>query len=277
MSRASTMLRFLVDPSTVMRLAGTPPDPWQTDFLRRAADARNDCNDGPFRGLLLTARQAGKSTTIAALAVWWALVKMRALGSSASVLIVSPTLRQSCEIILKCRHVVQAMGVKLVRDAATFLVLPNGGRIVALAGSGHIRGMTGSLVVVDEAAFLSPTVMTASVLPMLSSIPGGGTLVCASTPAGCQGFFWDWFERGGAEYSRWKVPYTQVPRLTEENVRQLKAAMPASVWAAEMLCEFRESGNGIWLPTLVDCAFVDQAEVPIELPDIPTIDWGAAA
>lgn len=266
MQRAASLLRLALDPAAVMLAAGRTPDEWQADFLRKAADGNG------FRGLLLTSRQAGKSTTVASLAVWWALVRPRY-----DVLVIAPTLWQASEIIVKAREVAHALGLRLLRDAAKSLTLPTGGRIIALAGKGQVRGMTGGLVIVDEGAWLPDQVMTATVLPMLAAVPGGGALVAASTPAGCQGWFWDWFENGGAPYDRWKVPYTEVPRITPEYAEQYKAAVPRAVWAAEMLCDFTESGNGVWLPSLVDAAFVDAADVPLDLPDIPAIDWSAAA
>lgn len=266
MNRAASLLRMVVDPATVMTAAGHAPDPWQADFLRQAADGSG------FRGLLLTARQAGKSTTVAALAVWWALVRPRY-----DVLVIAPTLWQACEIVVKARDVARGLGLRLVRDAAKSLTLPTGGRIIALAGKGQVRGMTGGLVIVDEGAWLPDQVMTSVVMPMLAAVPGGGALVAASTPAGQQGWFYEWFEQGGDSYARWRVPYDQVPRITAEYAEQYRAAVPRQVWAAEMLCSFEESGGGVWLPQLVDAAFTPAADMPLALPDIPAIDWTAAA
>lgn len=266
MRRAASLLRLVLDPAAVMHAAGTPPDPWQADFLRTAADGHG------FRGLLLTSRQAGKSTTVASLAVWWALVRPRY-----DVLVVAPTLWQASEIIVKARAVAHALGLRLVRDAAKSIVLPTGGRIIALAGRGQVRGMTGGLVIVDEGAWLPDQVMTATVLPMLAAVPGGGALVAASTPAGQRGWFYEWYELGGDAYARWRVPYTDVPRITEEYAEQYRAAVPRQVWAAEMLCSFEESGGGVWLPQLVDQAFVAADTVPVALPTVPEIDWSTAA
>lgn len=266
MKRAASLLRLALDPAAVMAGTGRPPDPWQTEFLRAAADGNG------FRGLLLTSRQAGKSTTIAALCVWWALVRPRH-----DVVVIAPTLWQASEIIVKARDVAVGLGLRLVRDAAKTIVLANGGRIMALAGRGQVRGPTAGLVVVDEGAWLPDQVMTSVVMPMLAAVPGGGALVAASTPAGQQGWFHDWYELGGDNYARWKVPYTEVPRITEAYAEQYRAAVPRQVWAAEMLCSFEESGGGIWLPQLVDAAFVDADTVPVDLPVIPDIDWSTAA
>jgi len=62
------MWRIAVDPAYVMQCAGTPPDPWQTELLRKAPTPG-------MRGLVVSSRQAGKSTSFSSLAVWWAMVK----------------------------------------------------------------------------------------------------------------------------------------------------------------------------------------------------------
>src|SRR5262245_44691913 len=72
--------------AATMRLAGLPPDPWQPTLLRSAGD----------RQLVLTTRQAGKSQTVAALALNKALLIPRAL-----VLLLSPSERQSGELAQK--------------------------------------------------------------------------------------------------------------------------------------------------------------------------------
>src|SRR5262245_6097749 len=68
------------DPVRILCRAGLTPDPWQADTLRSAA----------ARVLLLCARQAGKSTVAAGLALREALLTPGSL-----VLLLSPTLRQS--------------------------------------------------------------------------------------------------------------------------------------------------------------------------------------
>src|SRR5262245_7986477 len=67
-------------PDRLMALSGLQPDSWQAELLR--TDAK--------RLLLLCSRQAGKSTTAAALALRVAL-----LEPHAPILILSPTVRQS--------------------------------------------------------------------------------------------------------------------------------------------------------------------------------------
>ena len=64
------------DPDRLMAISGMPPDPWQSELLRTDAG----------RVLLLCSRQAGKSTTAAALALRVALME-----PNSPILILSPT------------------------------------------------------------------------------------------------------------------------------------------------------------------------------------------
>src|SRR5262249_21133074 len=139
------------------------------------------------RLLLLTCRQAGKSTATAALALHTALFQPGAL-----VLLVSPSLRQSGELFRKVAGFYHALGRPLgaVEDSQTTLALAHGARVVSLPGTAAtIRGYSAPrLVVVDEAA-LGPDGLFAALLPMLAV--GGGRLLCLTTPAGMRGFFYE--------------------------------------------------------------------------------------
>lgn len=258
------MMRLAIDPAYVMECAGTPPDPWQTDLLRKAPRPG-------MRGLVVSSRQAGKSTSLSSLAVWWALARPKY-----DCLVIAPTLRQAVELVYKCRYVVDQLGLKLASDSATKLILgATGGRIIALAATGHIRGMTAGMCIIDEGAWVPTPVMQGSVLPMLAAVPGGGCLVSATTPAGQRGWFYEWYENGGENYDRWMVPYTEVKRITPEYAAQYKASVSRQVWAAEMLCSFEESGGGLWNPDLIDSMFRD--EMPFQAPSLPAAPWASAA
>jgi hypothetical protein len=70
-------LAMALDPALLMRRVGLEPDPWQAALLRSNAQ----------QALLLTTRQAGKSTTTGYLALHTALYAPGAL-----VLLLSPSL-----------------------------------------------------------------------------------------------------------------------------------------------------------------------------------------
>ncbi len=90
----ATDLAVALDPSRLMLTAGMTADPWQAKLLRSTAQ----------RHLLLCTRQASKSTTTAALALYEALY-----NSPALVLLLSPSLRQSQELFKKVLSYYRAM------------------------------------------------------------------------------------------------------------------------------------------------------------------------
>jgi len=85
-NRATTLDGLWAHPERLMTAIGMTPDPWQTDLLRSFSD----------RVLVLTARQCGKSQTIAAIALHTALLQPKSL-----ILLLSPSERQSGELALK--------------------------------------------------------------------------------------------------------------------------------------------------------------------------------
>ncbi|MGW2419011.1 terminase large subunit domain-containing protein [Streptomyces sp. NPDC001709] len=256
------LLRWLIDPAAMMRDSGAEPDPYQCEVLRETPQPG-------FRGLLLSCRQAGKSTVLASLALWWALFRPRY-----DCLILSPTQRQASEIIQKIRVLCQVLGVPLSADAATKVVVAgSGGRVIALAASGSIRGMTGGLILVDEGAFVPDSAIQAGVLPMLSAVPGGGSFLSATTPFGPRGWFHAWWVSDSDRYRRWKVDWTTVPRITQEYHDEYKARVPRFVYASELLVEFAESGGGIYAPELIEAMFVKREEFPFFMPKPAPAPW----
>src|SRR5215467_6819249 len=93
--RETPLDRLWVDPGRLFRAAGMEPDPWQLGLLRSAA----------ARLLVLCTRQAGKSETAAALALHTALLQPEAL-----VLLLSPSERQSGELVAKVFRLYDAAG-----------------------------------------------------------------------------------------------------------------------------------------------------------------------
>src|SRR5262249_52968811 len=157
----------------IFEAGGRKADPWQKDLLRS--------NDN--RILLMCSRQAGKSTTVAALAMHTALFVPGSL-----ILILSKAQRQAFEIFRKVKEVYQACGrpIEAVNESHSELALANGSRIIALPGKEEtIRGYCGvTLLIIDEASRV-PDDLYRSVRPMLAV--SRGRLVALTTPFGQRG------------------------------------------------------------------------------------------
>src|SRR4051794_18386278 len=185
-------LATALDPAILMEELGLEPDPWQRAILREQHP----------RVLMLCARQLGKSTATAILALHTALYQPGAL-----VLLLSPSQRQSGELFRKVCGSYGDLGapVPAEQETATTLALDNGSRIVSLPGSpATIRGFSApALVVVDEAA-MAPDELFVAVSPMLAASPGG-RLVLLTTPMGKRGYFHEQWSEGGDAWHRVKV------------------------------------------------------------------------
>ena len=141
MSLAGVLLDA-ADASRLMSKSGFVPDHWQ----------RQLCLDAPARALLLIARQMGKSTVLAALAIHTAVYK-----AGAVIGVIAPTLRQSALLLRRIKTYLKHVGVRAVNNAATSLELANGSRIEAWPGnnpdSGSAQERTIHPVSVEEAIY----------------------------------------------------------------------------------------------------------------------------
>lgn len=221
-----------LDPVAMMRAAGIDPDPWQADLLRSEALAV----------LMLCSRQAGKSTTAAAMALHEALYKPPAL-----VLLLSPSLRQSQELFKAVSDLYLELGrpVEAEQSSALRLGLANGSRIVSLPGKERtVRGFSGvGLLVIDEAARVSDDLYY-SVRPMLAV--SGGRLVALSTPWGKRGFFHQEYTEGGPGWKRIKITAHDCPRISPEFLESERAALGEWWYRQEYLCEFVETTDQVF-------------------------------
>jgi len=227
----ATDLAIALDPARVMLAAGLEPDPWQAALLRSTATQH----------LLLCTRQAGKSTTTAALAVWEALYHAPAL-----ILLLSPSLRQSSELFKKVMEFHRALphSVPVKEESALRLELVNGSRIIALPGSeATIRGYSGvRLLVVDEAARIDDALYY-SVRPMLAV--SAGRLVMLTTPFGKRGAFFEAWQSGD-QWERVKVTAYDCPRIAPAFLAEERAAVGDWWFNQEYLCEFTETTDQVF-------------------------------
>lgn len=222
------------------------PDPWQAELLLSAAP----------RLLLLCTRQAGKSTSTAAVALLTAFVEAPAL-----ILLLSPTQRQSGELFRdKVLRLYNAMGrpVPAARETALTLELANGSRIISLPENEEgVRGFSGvSLLVIDEASRVSDDLYRA-VRPMLSV--SGGRLAALSTPFGKRGWFFDEWS-GGNDWHRFKVTAHQCPRITPAFLAEERKALGDRWFRQEYECSFEESIDAVFGYTDVQAALTDEVQ-----------------
>ena len=220
------------DAITLARRAGITPDPWQQQVLRSSAKQL----------LLLCSRQSGKSTVTALLALHTALYT-----PGAPILLLSPTERQSVELLRKVREAYDALAnpCPLVFESVLRMEFANGSRVIALPGAEkNIRGYSGAkLLVIDEAARVSDDLVY-SVRPMLAV--SAGRLVMLSTPWGKRGEFFRAYTEGGLGYERVKVTAEQCPRIPPAFLAEERRSMPDMYFRSEYLCEFTDTLDSVF-------------------------------
>jgi hypothetical protein len=233
------------EPDRLMSISGTPPDTWQSELLR--ADAN--------RMLLLCSRQAGKSTTAAALALHVAL-----LQPGSPILILSPSDRQSGELFRKILNGYRALRRPVPATVETLhqLQLANGSRILSLPGTEKtVRGFSGvALLIIDEAARVDDALYR-SVRPMLAV--SKGRLIALSTPFGRRGWFHDaWHSR--EPWQRLRITADDCPRITAEFLAEERQALGERWYRQEYLCSFEDVIDAVFREEDIQAAICDDIQ-----------------
>jgi hypothetical protein len=209
---------------------GIEPDAQQSRVLQTSVT----------RGILNCTRQWGKSTIAAAKAVYHAVHNAESL-----TIVVSPTGRQSAELVRKAEQFTRRLGIKVKGDGNNeiSILYPNGSRIVGLPGNeGTIRGFSAvSLLLVDEASRVSDDLYKA-IRPMLAV--SGGALWLLSTPYGQRGFFYEAWRKG--DWERIRVPATECPRIKKEFLDEELATMGDQWFNQEYLCGFNQAEGALF-------------------------------
>jgi hypothetical protein len=245
-ARSPVLDRIRRDPAQILALGGKPPDPWQATLLRSPQK----------RLLLLNARQTGKSTTAAAIALRTALLKPQAL-----VLLLAPTQRQAAELHnAKVMALYGALGrpIPAVQESAVRIELANRSRIIALPGDERsVRCFSGvDLLVIDEASRTEDGLYL-SVRPMLAT--SGGTLVALSTPFGRRGWFHrEWTE--GEGWHRVSISAHDCPRISPEFLEEERRSMGRRWFAQEYLNSFESAVDAVFAYEDIQAALTSQAE-----------------
>ncbi len=223
-------LAAALDPVTHAAGSGFVAEGWQEGLLRTRAR----------RVLVACARQVGKSTTTARKAVHVAVYEPGAL-----VLIISPSQRQSDELLLRVKAIYRGLGYdKPVKANDGELVLANDSRVVSLPGTeGTSRGFAGArLLVLDEAARISDDVF-ASVLPMVAT---GGQVFALSTPWGRRGWFWELYEDETNGWERHRITVHESGQWSPQRVDEVRASVGSFVWAADYEAQFGDSQSAVF-------------------------------
>jgi len=229
----ATDLGAALDPVLLARRMGIEPDSWQARVLR-----------SPSAQIILNcSRQVGKSTVTGVLAGHTALYT-----PGAPILLLSPTERQSIELLRKVKDTLRQLGTattEVEKDNALSLEFANGSRILALPGKeGMIRGFSGvKLLIIDEASRV-PDALYQAVRPMVAV--SGGRIVLLSTPFGKRGFFHHEWTEGGADWERVAVTGYDCPRIDRTWLDKERATIGDWWFRQEYLGEFVDTVDQVF-------------------------------
>ena len=221
-------LRSALDPAVLFKRAfGFEPLDWQVSYLRETRPT-----------VVLKGRQTGASTAAAALAIHEAVY-----GHATNTVIVSPSLKQSAEILGKARTGLRNLGIRLVRDSASKVALPGGARILSLPGTARsVRGWTAQLLVLDEAAYIEAETWTAA----RALVATGGRLVVQSTPAVETGDFYELATGDDPAWARYTVRSDEVPTISAEFLESERRTMSPDAYASEYEGVFGKAGASLF-------------------------------
>lgn len=215
---------YRLDPVTFCReRLDFHPDPIQQTIL---------CS--PHRRIIVNcARQWGKSTTAAALAIHHLLYG----PAKPLCLIAAPSEHQAAELLIKIQTFAQSLGVSSRAIHPSDLRFPHGGRAVALPSTERtVRGFTApTLILVDEAAIV-PSSLFLAISPMLAI--RAGRFILMSTPAGARGLFFDIWSSSDPAWLRISVPATECSRFSPDFLAEQQRLFGELKFGQEFLCQF---------------------------------------
>ena len=199
-------------------------------------------------------RQAGKSTVASIHADRRAIYK-----DNQTILLISPTLRQSGELFKKCRDWFRKLPnpPPLIEDNKLSCVLENGSRIISLPGTeGNIRTYAADLIIEDEAARVDDSLYY-SVRPMLAV--SHGDYILMSTPFGKRGHFYETWENSD-EWEKIEVPATEIPTITPEFLDSERKALGDWWFQQEYMCKFQDAIGSLFSFDDIQAAFKDEIQ-----------------
>ena len=243
---AEALRKIKEDPVKFAELIGFKPFPYQAKLLK----------DRSKRIVACWGRQTGKSTTAALKALHFAFT-----GRGRTVLIISPSLRQSRLMFSKVRAFLHARVLvngrellplegSVVKEARSGILLSSGSRIIPLPCSpDRVRGFTAHMVVVDEVSFVPEELITDVLMPMLATTDG--YIILLGTPWTREHVFYRAFSGQLPGWSIHHVPSSECPLIKREFLEEQRAIMPEADFRREYMAEFVEEGAYFFPPSLL--------------------------
>jgi hypothetical protein len=250
---------------------GRPLEPWQTDALNLATPVT----------AIVAPRQAGKSRSLANLALWVGFRRRRQ-----RILIVSASDDAAKRLLADIRGVAAASEIlagSLVVEQAGLLALTNGSEIRSVpASERQVRGWTVDLLLVDEAALVPDDLLLGAAFPTTAARPAA-RIVLASSATVASGAFFDHVRLGEAgtphiRTVRWAL--RDCAWISPSAIEVMRASMTETRFRAEMEGVFASGADSLFTRAILAAATADYATTPLDALEGPArvmggVDWGA--
>ena len=213
----------------------------------------------------LMPRQSGKSTSAAGYLLWYAM-----FVPDSTVLIAAHKYAGAQEIMQRIRYAYEACPMHIKAGVVTYnkgsLEFENGSRIVSQTTTENTgRGMSISLLYLDEFAFVRPTIAEqfwTSITPTLST---GGKAIITSTPNSdedqfaliwkqankCQDSYGNETDLGINGFKAFKSHYSEQPGRDDAWANDMKAQLGLDRFRREIECEFIIADETLIAPSIL--------------------------
>ncbi len=236
-----------------------PPHPGQMLILGTAARFK----------VVACGRRFGKTTLGQILLLEHALAGGRAWW-------LSPTYGMAGQVWRDLRAVGLGLGAD-ISAAQHRIVLPTGGVIAVRSAHNpdHLRGAGLDYAVLDEAAFMPPSLWPEVVRPMLLDRQGGALFL--STPYG-RNHFWELFKLGmdpaAADWAAFQFTSYDNPMIPRAELDHLRAITPERVFREEYLAQFQEDAGGVFRGVRETATAPIDAQPTLGQRVVMGVDWG---
>jgi hypothetical protein len=215
----------------------------------------------------LMPRQSGKSTSAAGYLLWYAM-----FVPDSTILIAAHKYTGAQEIMQRIRYAYEACPDHIKAGVTTYnkgsLDFENGSRIVSATTTENTgRGMSISLLYLDEFAFVRPSIATEFWTAITPTLATGGKAIITSTPNSdedqfaliwkgankCEDEFGNTTEVGVNGFRAYRAYYTEQPGRDEKWAAEMKAQLGEDRFRREIGCEFIIADETLIAPTtLID-------------------------
>jgi hypothetical protein len=215
----------------------------------------------------LMPRQTGKSTSAAGYLLWYAM-----FVPDATILIAAHKYTGAQEIMQRIRYAYENCPDHIKAGVTTYnkgsLDFENGSRIVSATTTENTgRGMSITLLYLDEFAFVRPTIATEFWTSITPTLATGGKAIITSTPNSdedqfaliwkgankCEDEFGNKTELGVNGFRAYRAYWQEHPERDEQWAEQMKAQLGEDRFRREIGCEFIIADETLIAPTtLID-------------------------